>query len=426
MTAMPVFLMLILMAIGLPVAFAMGISGIIGLGWVGGVDSIIGVLSTSPYRSAAHYTLTTVPLFILMAEFVSQARITRDVFDIAYKWLGHLPGGVAVATVFADACFGAMCGSSTAAAAAMSSVVVPEMQRLKYDDRLSGGVVAVAGTLAILIPPSVPMIIYGSVTETSVGKLLIAGLIPGILMAIALAAAIVVWAKYEPAISPKIAPFSWKERMASLKSIWAILLLFASVIGCIYFGIATPTESAGIGASGALIIGLFMRRLNFQQICDALVHTLKSTSMIFTLIIGAMIFGYYATMTQIPQHVIQYIGALAVNRWVIMAILVVIYLILGCLMDQIAILLLTLPVTFPLVMSLGYDPIWFGVVIVVLVEIGLCTPPVGLNVFIVSSISKIPLETVFKGVFYLLSVMFAMLLVLMAFPQISLFMPSRM
>lgn len=426
MVLVPLALMLVLLMIGLPVAFSMGITGIIGIWMIGGLDSVLGILGTSPFRSAAHYTLTTVPLFILMAGFITNSNITKDVFQVAYKWFGHFPGGVAIATVFANAGFGAMCGSSTATAAAMSSVVVPEMQKLKYKDSLIAGSVAVAGTLAVLIPPSVPMIIYGTATETSVGKLLIAGLIPGIISTIILAAAIVLWVKVDPSISPSIPPFSWEERFSTVKSIFPVLILFTLVIGSIYSGFATPTESAAIGALGAMFIGLGMRRLSTDGIVKAVVSTISTTGTIFIIIICATIFGYYLTMSQIPQGIVQIISSLQIDRWLIMLLLIVLYLALGCIMDQIAILMLTLPMVFPVVQSLGFDPIWFGVIAIVLVEIGLVTPPVGLNVFIVSSVGKIDLGTAFKGSAVLLLACVLSLIIFLAFPEIVLWLPNRM
>ena len=426
MELVPLDLMLVLLMIGLPVAFSMGITGILGIWMIGGWDSVMGILGTSPFRSAAHYTLTTVPLFILMAEFITSANITRDVFQIAYRWFGHLPGGLAVATVFADAGFGAMCGSSTAAAASMSKVVIPEMKRLHYKDELSAGVVAVAGTLAVLIPPSVPMIIYGTATETSVGKLLIAGIVPGIIATLILAGTVMAWAMADKTLCPRIEPFSWKERFEAINAILPVVVLFLLVIGSIYTGFATPTESAAVGATGALLIGLGMRRLKVVGVLDSITSTIKSTGTIFIIIICATIFGYYLTMSQIPQAVVGLISAMDVNRWVIMGLLVVLYLALGCIMDQIAILLLTLPIVFPLVDALGFDAIWFGVISIVLVEIGLATPPVGLNVFIVSSVGNIPLGTAFKGSMILLVACFLSLLLFLGFPEIVLWVPNRM
>lgn len=424
--ALPLVGMIILIAIGMPVAFAMGVAGAVGIFFMGGFDSLMGILGTSPYRTAASYTLTTVPLFILMAQLIVKSEIVHDIFEAGYKWLGHLPGGVAIATVMADAGFGAMCGSSTAAAAAMSSVAIPQMKRLKYKDSLSGGVVAVAGTLAIMIPPSIVFIIYGSVTETSIGKLLIAGIIPGILTALAYAAAIYFWVKIDPSVSPPQQAWLWKEKVSSLKGVWPMFVLFFVVIGTIYMGVATPTESAAFGATAALIMGFAMERLDKNRIYAACLATIQSTVMIFVLIIGAMIFGYYITMTQLPQNLVKIIASSAIDRWVIMGGLVIFYIFLGCILDQIAILLLTLPITFPLVMSLGFNPIWFGVMITALAEIGLITPPVGLNCFIVSQVSKLPLEEVFKGASILLISEIVVVILLMCFPGIVLLLPSMM
>ena len=426
MLVLPLILMLLLLAFGLPVAFSMGITGIMGIAMIGGWEVVEGILMTSPFRSAAHYTLTTVPLFILMAGFITNSNLTRDVFNVAYKWLGHLPGGVAVATVFANAGFGAMCGSSTAAAATMSAVVVPEMKKLGYKDTMNGGVVAVAGTLAVLIPPSVPMIIYGTATETSVGKLLLAGVLPGIFATIVMAAFVMGWAKLEKGVAPTIPAFSWKERFESMNVIFPIAILFALVIGSIYTGFATPTESAAVGASGALIIGLAMRRLNGDGITGAILSTIKSTGTIFILIICATVFGYYLTMSQMPQTIVNTVAAMDVSPMVVMIFIVFFYLALGCIMDQIAILLLTLPIIFPVVEAMGFDPIWFGVISIVLVEIGLATPPVGLNVFIVSSVGKIPLGAAFKGSAILLMACVVSLIFFMAFPEFVLWLPNRM
>jgi len=426
MALFPLVGMLLLIAVGMPVAFAMGVSGAVGILWIAGFDSLMGILATSPYRTAASYTLTTVPLFILMAELIVKSDIVHEVFDAAYKWLGHLPGGVAIATVLANAGFGAMCGSSTAAAAAMSSVAIPQMRRLQYRDSLAGGVTAIAGTLSIMIPPSIVFIIYGSVTETSIGKLLIAGILPGILSALALVAAIYVWVKYDPAISPPQLAWSWSERLHSLRYVWPIFILFGVVVGTIYTGIATPTESAAFGAVAALGIGLLQRRLDRHRIAAACQATIKSTVMIFILIICAMIFGYYMTLTQLAQGIVKVIAESTLDRWIVMGGLIAFYIALGCILDQIAILLLTMPITFPLIVSLGFDPIWFGVVITALVEVGLVTPPVGLNCFIVSQVSGLRLEAVFRGSAVLLFAVILVISLIMVFPEIALWLPSKM
>ncbi|MHB8090396.1 MAG: TRAP transporter large permease [Syntrophales bacterium] len=426
MNFLPIILLLLLMVIGMPVAFAMGVSGAIGLYMLGGSDLLMGILGTSPYRTAASFLLTTLPLFIFMAEIISATNITRDLFNAAHKWLGHLPGGLGIATVMACALLGAMSGSSTASAAAMSSIAIPEMVKFNYKQHMAAGVVAIGGTLAIMIPPSIPMIVYGITTETSIGKLLMAGVFPGLLTALFYSVGIIGWVKLDPKVAPLISPYSWRERFLSLKGVWPALVLITLVIGGMYSGFVTATEAAAVGAFGALMLGLVMRRLTWINFTIAVRATLRSSTMIFTIIIGAMILGYYMTVSLLTQQTIDYITNLPVGRWGIMAILVVVYLILGCFMDQIAILLLTLPLTFPLVTKLGFDPIWFGVIVIALAEIGLVTPPVGMNSYVVSSVSKVSLEDTFKGAGIMLIFEAVVLVILLAFPQISTWLPSLM
>ncbi|MCK9364452.1 MAG: TRAP transporter large permease [Syntrophales bacterium] len=422
----PLILLGILLVVGMPVAFAMGVSGAIGIYMMGGMDTLMGILGTSPYRSAASFLLTTLPLFIFMAEVISATNITRDLFKAAYRWIGHLPGGLGIATVMASALLGAMSGSSTASAAAMSSIAIPEMVKFNYKKPFAAGVVAMGGTLAIMIPPSIPMIVYGITTETSIGKLLIAGVFPGLLTALSYSLGIVLWTRFDPGVAPSVSPFGWKERFSSLFGIWPVLVLVLLVIGGMYSGFVTATEAAAVGAFGAVVIGLVMRRLTWPSFSHAVKATLRSSTMIFTIIIGAMILGYYMTISMFTQDAIGYIKNLPVGPWGIMIIIVFVYLILGCFMDQIAILLLTLPLTFPLVTGLGFDPIWFGVIVIALAEIGLVTPPIGLNAYIVSSVSNVSLEDTFKGVGVMLLFEAVVLVILLAFPKISTWLPSLM
>ncbi len=426
MNFLPIILLLVLLVVGMPVAFAMGVSGTIGIYMLGGMDTLMGILGTSPYRSAASFLLTTLPLFIFMAEIISATNITRDLFNAAHKWLGHLPGGLGIATVMACALLGAMSGSSTASAAAMSSIAIPEMVKFNYKKHMAAGVVAIGGTLAIMIPPSIPMIVYGITTETSIGKLLIAGVFPGLLTALFYSVGIIGWVKLDPEVAPLISPHSWRERFFSLKGIWPALVLITLVIGGMYSGFVTATEAAAVGAFGALMLGLAMHRLTWRSFSTAVKSTLRSSTMIFTIIIGAMILGYYMTISLFTQSAISYITSLPIGRWGVMMILVVVYLMLGCFMDQIAILLLTLPLTFPLATGLGFDPIWFGVIVIALAEIGLVTPPVGLNSYVVSSVSKVSLEETFKGAGIMLIFEAVVLAILLAFPQISTWLPSLM
>jgi len=423
--ALPIVLLVVLLFFGMPVAFSLAISGCVGLWLVDGFGSIINILSTSPYRTAS-FILTTIPMFILMAEFTSSGGLARELFNLANRWLGHLPGGVAISTVLASAGFGAMSGSSTASAATMSRIAIPEMLRFGYRRDVAAGVVTVSGTLAIMIPPSIPLVVYGITTETSIGKLLIAGIIPGLMTAAVYCIGIIVWTRMIPGAMKPVSPFSWKDRIESLKSLWPFLVLVLVVIGGMYSGLATASEVAALGALGALLICLFMRRIDLKGVIAAIGRTVITTTMIFTIIIGAMIFGYFLTMTQTTQNLVNYVGGLGVPNWLIMGILVVVYLILGCFMDQLAILLLTLPLTFPLVTSLGYDGIWFGIVVTKLAEIGLVTPPLGMNAYVVAATAKIPLDEVFKGIGVMLLFEFVTLALILNFPKLSLFLPSLM
>lgn len=419
-------LLIIMLLAGIPIGFCLAVSGSVGLTVVGGWDSLLGILGTAPYRSAASFLLMAIPMFILMAELASAGNIAKDMFDLANKWIGHIPGGVGIATVISSAGFGTVSGSSTAAAATMSRIAIPEMLKLGYRKDVASGCVAAAGTLAIMIPPSIPLVLYGIITETSIGKLLIAGIVPGILTAFVYAAGLFFWAKKNPEAIPKIDPFSWKERLEALRTIWAVLLLISVVVGGLYSGMATPSEVAALGAFGCFLICLGMGRIGKKEIYMALERTVLTTTMIFTIIIGAMVFGYFLTITQASQNLIALIGSLRVAPWVIMLILILLYLVLGCFMDQVAILLITLPLTFPLATSIGYDAILFGIIVVKLTEIGLLTPPVGMNVFVVGGSTGIPLDTIFRGVFFFILLDSMTLLLFWMWPDLVLYVPSKL
>lgn len=422
-----VLLMLVFLFMGMPVAFALGVAGAIGLYAYDGLDSMLGLLGTVPFRSAAHYTLSTVPMFILMAQFISVSRIVDDVFIAAQRWLERLPGGLAITTIFAAAGMAAMSGSSTASAATLSTMAVPQMIQHGYSPRTATGVVTVAGTLAIMIPPSIAFVLYGIITETSIGQLLIAGIIPGIITAAMYCLGILIWSKVSPGSMPaSTSRYSFRERFDSLRTLWPFILLASIVVGSMYGGLATPTEAAALGAFGALVIPAAMRRMSLQDFTRAVVHSMKSTTMIFAIIIGAMIFGYFLTITESTQNLIAWIGSLDVNRWVILLFIVVLYLVLGCVMDQVAIILVTLPMVFPLITSLGFDPIWFGVICTKTAELGMATPPVGMNAYVVSATTKVPLDEVFRGTWPLLLMDLCSLALLLAFPALSTWLPSTM
>lgn len=418
--------LLLMLFLGMPVGFALGVAGVTGLWLEGGTDAVISVMSNTPFRTVASFVLTTVPMFILMAEIISRANIVTEVYLAAEKWLGKLPGALAIATVLAGAGMGAMSGSSTAAAACISSIAIPEMRRAGYSLHVSCGVVAVAGTLAIMIPPSVPLVIYGIATETSIGKLLIAGIIPGLITTLVYSIGILIWNKLKPGIMPTGQSYSWAQKITSLKPLWSFVILGTVVIAILYSGIGTPTEAAALGAFGAAVIGLVTRRVNFKGLYDAALQAVKITAMIFTIIIGAMTTSYFFTLTRTVQGVIDFIGTSGIPPWGVIALIMVLYLILGCIMDQIPILLLTLPLTFPLITSLGFDAIWFGIIVTKLAEIGLVTPPVGLSAYVVSATAKAPLDQVFRGTGVMLIFEAFTMALLLTFPIIATWLPSLM
>lgn len=425
--ALPVILLLLFLFVGMPVGFALGVSGLLGLFLAGGIDAVFSTMTTVPFRTAANYTLTTVPMFILMAQFISESGIVSEVFAAARRWMERLPGGLAIASVFASAGVAAMSGSSTASAATMAAVTIPEMKKHGYSVPVAAGVVTVAGTLAIMIPPSIGLVLYGIITENSIGQLLIAGLIPGVLTALTYVIGILVWNKVRPGVMPPTTSrYSWKERLQSLRPLWAFMVLGLIVLGSIYSGLATPTEAAAVGAFGALVIPLARRTMTWAGFKKAIVSTIRITTMIFTIIIGAMIFGYFLTITQATQNLIGLIGELNAPGWLVLGIIMCLILVLGCMLDQVAILLITLPLIYPLVMSLGYDPIWFGVICIKLGEIGLVTPPVGMNAYVVSAAADVPLEDIFSGIGMMLVFEFVSMVLLLAFPMITLWLPSMM
>lgn len=419
--AIIVLLLAVLLLIGMPVGFAMGLSGIVGIYWMGGLQTLLGIVAVTPYRESASWLLTAIPLFVLMAEVLASSRITADLFATMNKWVGHLPGGLAIGGVLAAAGLGAVSGSSTAATAALSKSVAPELLEAGYSRGLAIGSVASAGTLAIMIPPSVILVIYGILTETSVGALFVAGIVPGLLTVLAYATTIVMWARRVPGAAPPTARYGWAERFASLRNIWPMLVLFVLVIGGLYSGIVTVTESAAVGAVGAIVLATWLLRGKvWGALKEALSRTVYTTAMIFTIVIGAHLFSYFITLTGTPQAVLGYVETLGAPHWLIFAAMIVIYLILGCFMDQLAILVLTLPIVFPMIGRFGYDPIWFGIVLTKTVEIGLITPPLGMNCFVASSISGIPLSKVFRGVTPFIGAEMVTIGLLIALPQIVL------
>lgn len=419
-------LLFALLAIGTPVAFALVVTGSLGLYLVGGWEAVTGVLTTTPLSSVASYELISVPLFILMAEFVILSGVADNLFKCAATWVGRVPGGLGMATALAGAGFGAISGSSTASAATLSSTTMPAMLRQGYDARLAGGVVAISGTLAMLIPPSIALILYGIIADVSISQLLIGGVIPGLLVTLTIMGTVWVLVLLDPKAAPRGRAYTMGEKLRSLKVVGPMVFLFMAVTGVIYTGIATPTEASGLGAFGAFLIALAERKVDRASLSKALVHAAHASCMIIMIIVCAKVFGYFFTLTQSTQAIVHWVGTLDVSRWVVMAIILFGYLVLGCLMDQVAILILTVPIVLPLVKSLGFDPVWFGVIVIVMAEVGLVTPPVGLNVFVVARYARRPLQEIFAGVWPHVFSHLLLLAVMVAFPAIVLWLPSRM
>ncbi len=414
-------LLFVLLFSGMSIGLVMILVGFLGMAYLVNMTSGLSSLGTVPYLTIANYSLAVLPLFILMGELAFASGLSDELYFMFNKWIGHLPGGLAMATVGGCALFGAVCGSSTATAATLATVALPEMRRYNYKPALATGALASAGTLGILIPPSNGFIIYALTTNLSIGKLFISGIVPGIILSILFMLTIYIWVKSDKKSAPLAPSSSWKDRLLSLRGSWGVILLFGVVMGGLYLGAFSPTEAAGIGAFGAFAFGLFRRRLTLQRFTESLLATMKITGMIFLIIIGTMIFGYFLALTNVPANISTFVGNLEVSRIYILLGILVLYAILGCLMDIVAMVLLTMPFIFPIVTALRYDPIWFGVVMVVMMEMGLITPPVGLNVYVISGMAQdVPMYTIFKGIVPFLLAIIVMIAILIVFPGIAL------
>ncbi|MEZ5657380.1 MAG: TRAP transporter large permease [Burkholderiaceae bacterium] len=419
--------MLVLLAARMPVGFAMTAVGIGGVAYLygGNIGPIIGALGIAPYATANNFVFTTIPLFILMGNIAFRSGVSGEMYDTARKWLGHWPGGLANATIGACAIFSAASGSSVATAAAMGTITVPEMRRHGVHARLASGVVAAGGTLGILIPPSLGMLIYAMVTDQSMGRLLLAGVVPGLLLTAMFLLTVIVWAWLRPGDAPRAEPVSWSQRLRGLSGIAGIGILSLLVMGGIYGGFVTPTEAAAIGATGSFLLAAFKRRLTWQAVVESLDETVRTTCMVFMIIIGAHVLNIFLATTQVPAAISEYLNALDLPRHAILALVLLMYLVLGCFLDVLAMIVLTVPIVFPALMALGFDPIWFGVVIVLIMEMALITPPVGMNVYVIKGIAPdIPLHVIFSGIWPFLAAQVLTLLLLILMPDIALWLPS--
>jgi len=415
-----------LMLLRVPVGMAMGLVGVTGYGMLVGAGPALKLVGQTSMRTVTDYTFGVIPMFILMGAFVSVSGVSRELFRAANTLLGHLRGGLGIATIVACGGFAAICGSSVATAATFSTVAYPEMRRYGYPQSFATGVIASGGTLGAMLPPSTVLAVYGIITQQDIGKLFAAGILPGILAMSMYIMTIVVTVLVRPRLLPAGTPSSWGQRLRGLRDVWAPLLLFAFVIGGLYGGLFTPTEAGGMGAGGAFLLGMLRRRLSRQDIRDALLQATRTAAAVFTVLIGAILFGYFLTITQTPQKVTGFLTGLGLGRYQVLALIMLMYLALGCLMDAMAMIILTVPIIFPVVTSLGFDPIWFGVIIVMTVELGLIHPPVGMNVFVIKSVVKdVTFTTIFKGVIPFVITDILRLTILIAFPVIATYLPSR-
>jgi C4-dicarboxylate transporter, DctM subunit len=416
-----------LMLLRVPVGMAMGLVGVTGFGYIVGALPALKMVGQTSMRTVANYNFGIIPMFLLMGAIVSASGISRELFRAANALVGHLRGGLGVATIGACAGFAAISGSSVATAATFATVAYPEMRQYRYPPAFSTGVIAAGGTLGAMFPPSTVLAVYGLITEQDIGKLFMAGILPGCLAVAMYMATIAIIGFIRPNYLPAGRHATGAERLAALKQVWAPLLLFIFVIGGLYGGLFTPTEAGGVGAGGAFLISVLRRKLTPAQLLQSLLHATRTAAAVFTVLIGALLFGYFLTVTQTPQKVTELLTGLGLGRYGVLALIMLMYLVLGCLMDALAMIILTVPIIFPVVSTLGFDPIWFGVIIVMTVELGLIHPPVGMNVFVIKTVvPEVSFLTIFGGVLPFIVTDILRLIILIAFPIIATFLPSHM
>ncbi len=417
--------LLLLFIIGVPVGFAMALVGMAGFSILVSPTAGFGLLVRDFFHTFSSYNLTVIPFFMLMGALAYSAGMSRRLYDASYKIFGSVKGGLALATIAGCAGFAAICGSTSATAASMGRVALPEMKRYRYDDSLATGVVASAGSLGIMIPPSSIFIVYGILTEQSIGKLFIAGILPGILLAVLLASVVLIQCRLKPEIAPAGQSSSWKEKLLGLGGVFEMVLLFLLVIGGMFAGWFSAMQAGAIGAAGALALGLARRKLNWDGFKFAIKDTLKITCQVMVIVAGAFVFGHFMAISRIPMELANWVGGLPLPSLAIMGVIILMYLVGGCFMDSLAMISLTIPIIFPLVRSMGFDPIWFGVIIVLVVEMGVITPPVGINAFVIKGVARdVPLQTIFKGVWPFLAAIAVAAVLLVLIPQIATFLPG--
>ncbi|MDY0132978.1 MAG: TRAP transporter large permease [Desulforegulaceae bacterium] len=422
-----VLALFVLIFLRMPVGFAMLLTGVVGFAVIVSPSAALAMMVNDLVDVFGSYSLTVIPLFILMGQVAFHAGISTRLFSVAHKWIGHLPGGMAIAAIGACAGFSAICGSTNATAATMAAVTLPEMKKYKYSDALATGVIAAGGSLGILIPPSVIFIVYGIITEQSIGDLFMAGIIPGVVLTLLFSIVVVVWSILRPMDAPRGEKHDFKTKIKSLTGVLETILLFILVMGGLFGGLFTPTEAAGVGSFGTIILAVLRRNINFKGLLDAFTETTRISCMILMIVAGATVLGHFLAITQIPFQIAGWVGGLDFPSWAVISIIILIYVIGGCFIDALALIMLTVPIFYPVVIGLGYNPVWFGVVIVLVTQIGVITPPVGINVYVVRSVAtNVRIETIFRGVVPLLFAIIAATALLLIFPSLALFLPEFM
>jgi tripartite ATP-independent transporter DctM subunit len=418
-------LLLLLFLLNMPVGFAMGFVGVVGFAYLADPGPALSLLAQDIFEQYSSYPLSVIPMFILMGTFAFASGISGRLYKTAYAWVGEFRGGLTIATVIACAGFAAICGSTAATAATMGKIALPEMKKYNYDDTLATGTVAASGTLGILIPPSTILIVYGILTEESIGKLFIAGVLPGILLSLAFVATVVILCLRNPDLGPPGDPTSFREKIMAASGIVEAVLLFLLTVGGLFLGWFSPTQAGAIGAGGALIIGLVRRQLSWKAFMEAVREGLRTSCMVLVIITGATVFGHFMAISTIPFALADWIGNLTISPIALMGVIIFLYFIGGFFMDSMALVVVTIPIFFPVVMQLGFDPIWFGVIIVLVSEMGVITPPVGVNVFVIKGIAPdIPLHRIFRGILPFLVALVFITILLTIFPQIATFLPN--
>ena len=418
------FALLLLFATGIELAFAMAVIGFIGFAYLKGFSIAMNLIGRDLFDVITNYGYTVFPLFIFMGQIGYHAGVAKRLYDSAHKFVGHIPGGLAIATVLGGSGFKAICGSATATTATFASVAMPEMDRYGYDQRLSTGTVATVGTLGCLIPPSVVLILYGVITEQSIGKLFLAGIVPAGIIALLFIGVIVGWVKINPKVAPVSDRFSWKARIRTLPDVAWVLLVFIIMIGGIMTGVFTPTEAGSVGAFCVLLLGLFRKDMTFKKYAASLTESIRTAGMFLMLIAGSVILGHFIAVTNMPQKIAEYLSALNVNRYLILFLICLVYEAGGSFIEDLAFMILATPMFYPTILKLGFDPIWFGILVCVVIMVGMVIPPVAICVFVVKNITKVPMGTIYKGAAPFLISLFIVWGLLFVFPQLALWLPS--